>query len=589
MKKRDWIVLAVIVNHGYENYKTLMRRTGYSLGFINSSLKKLIEEGFIDSSYNVTEKTRIYMEEVKPRRAVILAAGMGLKMMPVNENPKGLIQINNEPLIERVIKQLQAVGVNEIYAVVGYKMESFEYLTDKYGIELIYNYNFTKKDSLHSLKLAADKLSNCYIVPCCVWFANNPFHEYEYFSWYAIAEYFDEDSFVRQNRKMELIYTDGDEGGNSMVGLCYLREKEGVKLRKQLINMDEKRRNAREPWEKALLFEDKMIAYARIMLGQSAYEIRTYEQLRELDGESRNIKSKWIHLISEVFGVEKDEITDISRLFLGMTNLLMRFSVKGKPYLLRIPGEGTSYIIDRWQEEAVYSVLNDRDYADRIVCIFPEDGYKITEFFDNSHNCNPSNENDVAACIKHLRKLHNMRLEVPHSFNLMEKLEQYEKLCKGQSLFSDYDETRQNVVRLIDMLNTLPKDNCLCHIDPVSDNFLLVGGKVYLVDWEYAGMCDPHIDIAMFCIYANYDKNAADRVIDLYYENKASDLNRLKVYAYASAAAFMWTVWCDYKEKLGISYSQYTMNQYKIAKKFYKHAMQLAEKLDIAPSAKHSQ
>ena len=60
----------------------------------------------------------------------------------------------------------------------------------------------------------------------------------------------------------------------------------------------------------------------------------------------------------------------------------------------------------------------------------------------------------------------------------------------------------------------------LCHFDAVPDNFLFVSGKdgseeIKLTDWEYAGMQDPHLDVAMFIIYAMYDRDSAEKLIDL--------------------------------------------------------------------------
>ena len=36
---------------------------------------------------------------------------------------------------------------------------------------------------------------------------------------------------------------------------------------------------------------------------------------------------------------------------------------------------------------------------------------------------------------------------------------------------------------------------------------------INLIDWEYAGMHDPHIDIAMFSIYSLYNKKQIDSFI----------------------------------------------------------------------------
>ena len=71
-------------------------------------------------------------------KCMILAAGYGMRMVPINmEVPKGLLEVDGEPLIERLIKQLHEVGVTEIYVVVGFLKEQYEYLIDEYGVKLI--------------------------------------------------------------------------------------------------------------------------------------------------------------------------------------------------------------------------------------------------------------------------------------------------------------------------------------------------------------------------------------------------------------------------------------------------------------------
>lgn len=76
---------------------------------------------YIEDSGFVTEKVKILYRRRKPGQAIILAAGFGMRMVPINtEMPKGLLEVNGEPLIERIIKQLHEVGIKEIYVVEGF-------------------------------------------------------------------------------------------------------------------------------------------------------------------------------------------------------------------------------------------------------------------------------------------------------------------------------------------------------------------------------------------------------------------------------------------------------------------------------------
>lgn len=54
-------------------------------------------------------------------------------------------------------------------------------------------------------------------------------------------------------------------------------------------------------------------------------------------------------------------------------------------------------------------------------------------------------------------------------------------------------------------------------------------------------MQDPHIDVAMFCMYSLYDKKQIDDLIDIYFENNCKTEDRIKIYAYISACGLLWS------------------------------------------------
>ena len=83
---------------------------------MNGALKELEREGYIDSNFALTDKAELELSLKRPKNAVILAAGYGMRMVPINvEEPKGLLEVHGEPLIERIICQLQKVGIKDIY------------------------------------------------------------------------------------------------------------------------------------------------------------------------------------------------------------------------------------------------------------------------------------------------------------------------------------------------------------------------------------------------------------------------------------------------------------------------------------------
>lgn len=58
---------------------------------------------------------------------------------------------------------------------------------------------------------------------------------------------------------------------------------------------------------------------------------------------------------------------------------------------------------------------------------------------------------------------------------------------------------------------------CACHCDSYNPNFLIdKQGKMYLIDWEYAGMADPGCDIGTFIACSDYTPEEAEQVIARY-------------------------------------------------------------------------
>ena len=573
MNKQEMDILSVIYNKPYMKQRGLAEYSGHSLGIVNKSIKSLIENGYLDNDIRLTDKAKMLFKNNRPRNAIILAAGFGMRMVPINtQTPKALIEIDGETLIERIIKQLHEVGIKNIYIVVGFMKEQFEYLIDEYDVELIVNEKYTSKNNLHSLYLASDYLANSYIIPCDIWTDRNPFSKHELYSWYMVTDLVDDESDVRVNRKRELVMVSNGKGGNSMIGISYLTKKEADIVRQRLQEFDKNKRYDNVFWETTLYEGDRMIVPAKVVHASDFVEINTYEQLRELDDESNHLKSDAINVIVETFKVNSKDIVDIEVLKKGMTNRSFLFTCKGRRYIMRIPGEGTEQLINRQEEAEVYQMIAGRGICDNVIYMNPNNGYKITEFIEDSRVCDIENVNDLELCMEKLQEFHKMKLKAKHTFDIFRQIDFYESLWGGQSsIYRDYTKTKENIFSLREYVDAHKEEYCLTHIDAVPDNFLFTSdGNVRLIDWEYAAMQDPHVDIAMFCIYAMYDRTQVDRLIDIYFNGNCRSEVRIKIYCYIAACGLLWSNWCEYKRSLGVEFGEYSLRQYRYAKEYYR-------------------
>lgn len=647
---READILIALSGRHYYSQRELAAATGHALGVVNRAVRALAANGYVEivadgtgsNEIRLTGKADSLLESHRPRNAVILAAGFGMRMVPINlESPKALLRVRGQRLIERIIEQLQNAGVEEIHVVVGFMKEKFEYLMDRYGVDLIVNRDYAVCNNLHSLALAERYISNTYIVPSDIWCAQNPFSSAELYPWYMVTDEKSADSDVRVNRKNELVMIrnkadresnketnrlpnrDGNRIGNVMVGISYLCGEAARTVRENLRLMSADPRYNNCFWEEALYMRrdarsdrgggndrssigvgnsrpGRMIAAARVVPANGVAEINTYEQLRELDAESPALKTDVIDVIRDTFHVPASAITDITVLKKGMTNRSFRFDISaGEPptdegrsrkYIMRIPGEGTDRLISRANEADVYRAISGRGLCDDPVYLNPDNGFKITKFLDGVRVCDPKSDSDLVRCMDLLRRFHSMNLQVGHVFDIFGQIRFYRDLCGGTpSVFDDYVRTSENVFSLKEYIDRQQKDWCLTHIDAVPDNFLFYRErpedsreKLQLTDWEYAGMQDPHVDIAMFCIYSLYDRAEADHLIDLYFAGEDGNGScpeevRTKIYCYISACGLLWSNWCEYKAHLGVEFGEYFLRQYRYAKDYYRYARERME------------
>ncbi|MCB6607829.1 phosphotransferase [[Clostridium] symbiosum] len=564
---------------------------GVSLGSVNKLVSDCINDGLIQNrsehgKYSLTKKGMDYLEQYRVDGAVITAAGFGSRFVPLSfETPKGLLEVFGERMIERQIRQLHEAGITDITLVVGYLKEKFEYLIDKYNVKLFYNPEYTSKGTLATVYQAREffRGRNMYLLVSDNWIRNNMFHTYECGSWYS-AVYMEGNTSewclgANKKGKVTSVVVGGQDSW-VMYGPAFLSKSFSDSFI-PLLEADYNRPGTEQCyWEQVLLNHiDKLDFHMNCQPEDQVYEFENLEELRQFDPKYRNHSdNEAMRLVSQVFQVKESAISNIRCLKSGMTNKSFLFEVNNEHYICRIPGPGTELLINRKEEEASYHAVEPLDITEHIIYFDGENGYKIAKFYEGSRNANAKNWDDIAACMAILRKLHQSNLKVEHRFNLRERIDFYEALCHHHELllFEDYNEVRGWMNTLLDRVEKFDRPCCLSHIDSVADNFLfLPDGSVRLIDWEYAAMHDPLIDISMCSIYSYYNEEELDRLLELYLERVPSPEERIVTYAYAALGGFLWCLWAVFKSLEGEEFGEYTIVMYHYAKLYYKRISRL--------------
>ena len=576
MNRDKYKILKVLITEDVIDQRKISQLTKFSLGKVNNLLKELNKEKYMSSNYALTSSGKEYAKSHHPQQATILAAGYGLRMVPINtEEPKGLLEVHGEPLIERIIKQLHEIGITDIKIVVGFMKEHYEYLIDEYDVDLIVNPYYSTRNNIYSLYVAKDRLANGYIIPCDIWFKDNPFSTLEDPSWYLFSDRLTDHSHWQVSKNTKVKYT--KEPGNRMIGIAYLNQEDAEVLTNHLDEMI-KAKKYDSFWEDALADKKQFLISGRIIPNSEHAEINSYEELLELDSNSSHLQNEAIQIIEDTLNVNKSDISNIHTLKKGMTNRSFIFTVKDKRYIMRIPGEGTDNLINRQEEYDVYQQIKGEPYTENILYLNPQNGYKLSEFLENTRNSEADDWEDVIKSMDLLRKFHQEKLQVNHQFDIWKQIEFYENLRDTPSAYKDFLITKENVLNLKQFIQDNIHQWSLCHIDANADNFLInQQGKIFLIDWEYAGMQDPDLDIAMYAIYAGYNKQQFDKLIDIYYQDKCDKIIRYKIYAYAAVGGLLWSNWCEYKQSLGLDFGEYSLSQYRYAKKYSKLVLNYLE------------
>jgi len=168
-----------------------------------------------------------------------VAAGKGTRLHPLTATtPKPLIEVRGKRMIEGIVESIISHGITEIYVVVGYMREKFEYLPAKYAqasIVLLHNPDYDVCNNISSLYAAREHLGNCIITDGDLVIRNsdilNPcFSASGYCSAWAEStgewlQTVDDDGYVLQCSRT------GGTNGWQLYSVSFWTEKDGAKLR----------------------------------------------------------------------------------------------------------------------------------------------------------------------------------------------------------------------------------------------------------------------------------------------------------------------------------------------------------------------
>ncbi|AGB39022.1 UTP--glucose-1-phosphate uridylyltransferase AglF [Natronococcus occultus] len=100
-------------------------------------------------------------------QAVVLAAGEGTRLRPLTEDkPKGLVEVDEKPIITHCLDRLVELGASEFVIVVGYLKEKIiDHYGDEYrGVPITYAHQREQKGLAHALLCVEEHINDDFML-----------------------------------------------------------------------------------------------------------------------------------------------------------------------------------------------------------------------------------------------------------------------------------------------------------------------------------------------------------------------------------------------------------------------------------------
>ena len=233
----------------------------------------------------------------------------------------------------------------------------------------------------------------------------------------------------------------------------------------------------------------------------------------------------------------------------GLTNLVFRIDTGSDRYVLRIPGKGTEDYIDRAVEMHNARVAANADVSAEVIYADAESGVMLSRHIDGITTMTPelfaSREGAAARAGLAFKKMHDWSEPFEFRFELFAMIDDYLKILDQRK--AELPEGYANVVEAAqpvrEALNAHPAKLAPCHCDPLCENLLDNGERMWIVDWEYSGMNDPMWDLGDLSVEAGLTPAQDGELIEAYCggEPSAADFGRMIIYK--AMCDLLWTLW----------------------------------------------
>jgi len=233
----------------------------------------------------------------------------------------------------------------------------------------------------------------------------------------------------------------------------------------------------------------------------------------------------------------------------GLTNLVYRIDRGDDRYVLRIPGKGTEEYIDRKVEIHNARVAARAGVSAEVVYADIASGVMLTRHVDGIVTMTPQafaeRKGSAARAGDALKRMHDCGEDFEFRFELFAMIDDYLKILdeRKAELPPGYAAVVESAAPVREALQQNPAQLAPCHCDPLCENFLDNGERMWIVDWEYSGMNDPLWDLGDLSVEAGFTPRQDIEMMRAYCgrEPLPGEIGRMVIYK--AMCDLLWTLW----------------------------------------------
>ena len=292
----EFELLRFLEREGFGEYpiRALVCALSISGAALTKSLDGLKQKGLIcaeGSSMGISPAGYEALEPYRVKKALILAAGFGSRMMPATKDcPKPMVSVNGTRIIDTQLDALAAAGVTDVTVVGGYRFEKLAELLEKYpSLRLVENREYAETNNISSVMLGLDCLrGGCYLCEADLLISDpRVITKYQYASNILGSWSLETDDWCfRMKDGFASEYQKGGTYCYNYYGISYWTTEDCDKLREDFPNVYGDPDGGRNYfWEfiPLVLKKDRYQVEIRPCSKRDIVEIDSYEELRQLD------------------------------------------------------------------------------------------------------------------------------------------------------------------------------------------------------------------------------------------------------------------------------------------------------------------